>query len=92
LNVIISLPSFVVSFFVVYALFYLSSIFEIQLTGLAEALEHKKSSSTGYTSKSRIRDKYIIVGFISSGTYGRVYKATGKDGQQGHFAIKKCVR
>jgi hypothetical protein len=31
------------------------------------------------------------VGFISSGTYGRVYKAIGKNGQKGEFAIKKFV-
>lgn len=38
-----------------------------------------------------MRDKYHIVGFISSGTYGRVYKAVGKNGQKGEFAIKKLV-
>jgi len=43
----------------------------------------------GYTSKKRVRDRYEIVGFISSGTYGRVYKAVGKNGQPGTFAIKK---
>lgn len=49
----------------------------------------RKPSGTGYTSKVRVRDKYHIVGFISSGTYGRVYKAIGKDGRKGEFAIKK---
>lgn len=44
-----------------------------------------------YRTKTRIRDKYEIVGFISSGTYGRVYKALGKLGQKGEFAIKKYV-
>lgn len=48
-----------------------------------------KSPGFGYTSKVRIREKYHIVGFISSGTYGRVYKAVGKNGQKGEFAIKK---
>ncbi|KAL4966011.1 cyclin-dependent serine/threonine protein kinase SSN3 [Aspergillus stella-maris] len=43
----------------------------------------------GYVSKVRVRDRYHIVGFISSGTYGRVYKALGKHGQKGEFAIKK---
>lgn len=43
----------------------------------------------GYTSKVRVRDRYHIVGFISSGTYGRVYKAIGKNGKRGEFAIKK---
>ena len=32
--------------------------------------------------------KYNILGFISSGTYGRVYKATGKDDGRA-YAIKK---
>ncbi|KAE8380227.1 serine/threonine-protein kinase SSN3 [Aspergillus bertholletiae] len=52
-------------------------------------LDPRKPSGTGYTSKVRVRDKYHIVGFISSGTYGRVYKALGKNGQKGEFAIKK---
>jgi cyclin-dependent kinase 8/11 len=30
-----------------------------------------------------------VIGFISSGTYGRVYKAIGRHGQTGEFAIKK---
>lgn len=54
-----------------------------------ERLDSRKSSGIGYTSKVRVRDKYHIVGFISSGTYGRVYKAVGKQGQKGEFAIKK---
>ena len=33
----------------------------------------------GYTAKVRVREKYHIVGFISSGTYGRVYKAEARD-------------
>ena len=33
----------------------------------------------GYTAKVKYREKYHIVGFISSGTYGRVYKAEAKD-------------
>jgi len=47
--------------------------------------------SEGYTSKKRVHDRYKIVGFISSGTYGRVYKATAKDGSDRYFAIKKYV-
>ncbi|KAB5525540.1 kinase-like domain-containing protein [Coniochaeta sp. 2T2.1] len=43
----------------------------------------------GYQSKVRVIDKYKVVGFISSGTYGRVYKALGRQGQPGEFAIKK---
>lgn len=42
-----------------------------------------------YKNKVRVRDRYRIVGFISSGTYGRVYKAVGWNGQTGDFAIKK---
>lgn len=34
-------------------------------------------------------DRYKVIGFISSGTYGRVYKAVGRHGQPGEFAIKK---
>jgi cyclin-dependent kinase 8/11 len=45
----------------------------------------------GYTSKVRVLDRYKIIGFISSGTYGRVYKAEGRNGLQGEFAIKKYV-
>lgn len=44
-----------------------------------------------YKNKVRVRDRYRIVGFISSGTYGRVYKAVGWNGQTGDFAIKKYV-
>ncbi|KAJ0109146.1 hypothetical protein J7T55_002338 [Diaporthe amygdali] len=43
----------------------------------------------GYQSKVRVIDRYKVIGFISSGTYGRVYKAVGRQGQQGEFAIKK---
>lgn len=43
----------------------------------------------GYQSKVRVVDKYKVIGFISSGTYGRVYKAVSRQGQPGEFAIKK---
>lgn len=58
----------------------------------------------GYTAKVHVLEKYNIVGFISSGTYGRVYKAEAKDQklyaqntdgtylQRELFAIKKSVR
>jgi cyclin-dependent kinase 8/11 len=41
-----------------------------------------------------VNSKYFILGFISSGTYGRVYKAQAKDGGGGGggggmYAIKK---
>jgi cyclin-dependent kinase 8/11 len=52
-----------------------------------DAIESRRPG--GYTSKVRVRDRYHIVGFISSGTYGRVYKALGKNGKKGEFAIKK---
>lgn len=35
----------------------------------------------GYISQRRINDNYDVVGFISSGTYGRVYKARTKSGR-----------
>ncbi len=44
---------------------------------------------TGYQSKTRVTDRYRVIGFISSGTYGRVYKAVSRQGQAGDFAIKK---
>jgi len=37
----------------------------------------------------RIAHGYRINGFISSGTYGRVYKAESRLGIVGEFAIKK---
>jgi len=42
-----------------------------------------------YQPKVRVTDKYKVVGFISSGTYGRVYKALGRGNKLGEFAIKK---
>jgi len=39
-------------------------------------------------SRRSVVSKYNILGFISSGTYGRVYKATGKDDNKA-YAIKK---
>ncbi|EAT76508.2 hypothetical protein SNOG_16136 [Parastagonospora nodorum SN15] len=44
---------------------------------------------SGTTTLKRVNERYKIVGFISSGTYGRVYKAEGKNGRTGEFAIKK---
>lgn len=57
----------------------------------AESADARKPPTNGYTSKVRVLDRYKIVGFISSGTYGRVYKAVGNNGQGGEFAIKKYV-
>lgn len=45
----------------------------------------------GLTQKSKLQDRYHFIGFISSGTYGRVYKAQAVDGREGLFAIKKYV-
>lgn len=45
--------------------------------------------SPAYISKVKVQERYKVIGFISSGTYGRVYKATGKNGQSGEFAIKR---
>lgn len=39
----------------------------------------RKMAPTAYTSKVKVRENYQIVGFISSGTYGRVYKAVGRN-------------
>lgn len=39
--------------------------------------------------RKRVTDKYSILGFISSGTYGRVYKAQSKDADGRIHAIKK---
>ncbi|KAI0782560.1 kinase-like protein, partial [Abortiporus biennis] len=39
--------------------------------------------------KRRVGDKYTILGFISSGTYGRVYKAQSKEADGRIHAIKK---
>lgn len=57
-----------------------------------ESAEAKARPPHGYTSKVRVHDRYKVVGFISSGTYGRVYKAVGVNGQTGEFAIKKYIR
>lgn len=46
---------------------------------------------SGYTSKVHVQEKYEIIGFISSGTYGRVYKAVGRDERKREYAIKKFV-
>jgi hypothetical protein len=53
--------------------------------------DSKQAMFTGYNNKKRVNERYKIVGFISSGTYGRVYKAEGKNGRVGEFAIKKYV-
>lgn len=58
---------------------------------VSDQSDSKRTPGWGYTSKVRVRERYQIVGFISSGTYGRVYKAIGRSGQHGEFAIKKWL-
>ncbi|KAF8467437.1 kinase-like domain-containing protein [Gautieria morchelliformis] len=41
------------------------------------------------TTRRSVLSKYSILGFISSGTYGRVYKAQSKDDEKNLYAIKK---
>ena len=41
------------------------------------------------SSRRSVLSKYSILGFISSGTYGRVYKAQSKDDEKNLYAIKK---
>ncbi|KAJ2888613.1 cyclin-dependent protein kinase [Coemansia asiatica] len=49
-----------------------------------ENYKHKREKQ-----RTRIRAKYEIIGFISSGTYGRVYKARPREGPPIELAIKK---
>ena len=56
--------------------------------------EHQQDPMRYYRAKrdserKRVTDKYSILGFISSGTYGRVYKAQSKDIDGRIHAIKK---
>jgi cyclin-dependent kinase 8/11 len=41
------------------------------------------------TTRHSVLSKYSILGFISSGTYGRVYKALSNDDEKNLYAIKK---
>jgi hypothetical protein len=59
------------------------------LTSLPEPTDRGTNQNVGYQSKVRIIDRYSIIGFISSGTYGRVYKARSREDAPGLFAIKK---
>ena len=43
--------------------------------------ERQQQPGNSYQSKVKINQKYNIIGFISSGTYGRVYKAVEKPKQ-----------
>ncbi|KAK3181579.1 cyclin-dependent protein kinase [Lecanicillium sp. MT-2017a] len=42
------------------------------------AFDEGLGRSAGYQPKARVTERYRIVGFISSGTYGRVYKAVSR--------------
>ena len=57
----------------------------------AESSSAQKAPSGIYRSKVHVLGRYKVVGFISSGTYGRVYKAIGQNGNTGEFAIKKSA-
>ena len=41
------------------------------------------------SARKSVHEKYTIKGFISSGTYGRVYKAQSTSGDSRFYAIKK---
>ena len=41
------------------------------------------------STRKSVHEKYTIKGFISSGTYGRVYKAQATSGDSRFYAIKK---
>jgi len=61
-------------------------------TAFAEVIpgNREKMPLPPYRSKVRVMEKYHIIGFISSGTYGRVYKARSRtSGSKKEFAIKK---
>lgn len=45
-----------------------------------------RDRSPGFQPRARVTDRYRIVGFISSGTYGRVYKAISRTGPPGKNA------
>lgn len=50
----------------------------VSFDGLSNGLDRRQPGNS-YTSKTKISQKYHIVGFISSGTYGRVYKAVERN-------------
>ncbi|OTB00970.1 hypothetical protein M426DRAFT_225644 [Hypoxylon sp. CI-4A] len=67
----------------------LTSTFQPRVSPFRNQYPNDRGGNVGYQSKVRVVDKYKVIGFISSGTYGRVYKALGRHGQPGEFAIKK---
>lgn len=72
-----------------FRLFNLWICWGVLLIQIPDPVDRGTSPNAGYQSKVRVIDRYKVIGFISSGTYGRVYKAVGRDGQTGEFAIKK---
>lgn len=50
-----------------------------------------KMGSNVYGTQRHINDNYDVVGFISSGTYGRVYKAKSKGGRHVPPAINQVT-
>lgn len=58
---------------------------------MRETLEGFTSIKMPPTGHGKIESKYQFTGFISSGTYGRVYRAKALYGMIGDFAIKKYV-
>ncbi|KAM0523797.1 hypothetical protein ACHAPE_001048 [Trichoderma viride] len=46
--------------------------------GVMATFEDGRDQSAGYQPKARVTERYRIIGFISSGTYGRVYKAVSR--------------
>lgn len=50
----------------------------VSFDGLGNTIDRRQPGNS-YTSKTKLNQKYHIVGFISSGTYGRVYKAVERN-------------
>lgn len=50
----------------------------VSFDGLGGGIDRRQPGNN-YTPKTKINQKYHIVGFISSGTYGRVYKAVERN-------------
>ncbi|KAF4120065.1 hypothetical protein GMORB2_3476 [Geosmithia morbida] len=60
------------------------SYYPFSSSGNSSPAHHRLTDShdrggSGYQPKTRVSERYRIVGFISSGTYGRVYKATPRN-------------
>lgn len=65
---------------------------EDTVVATTQLADREREKMPPYQSKVKVLEKYHIIGFISSGTYGRVYKAKSKiAGNKGEYAIKKSV-